>query len=115
VSLLSLTIVPELMVLAVVMVTTRSFAYGVTVPAREVLFTVVTPEEKYQAKSFIDTVVVRGGDTISMQIIGLLQGFGVSAIAMNLAALPIAMTWGVLAWGLGKRQSALATASLKRL
>lgn len=115
VSLFSLTIAPELMVLAVVMVTTRSFAYGVTVPAREVLFTVVTPEEKYQAKSFIDTVVVRGGDTISMQIIGLLQGFGVSAIAMNLAALPIAMTWGVLAWGLGKRQSALATASLKRL
>jgi AAA family ATP:ADP antiporter len=31
-------------------------------PAREVLFTVVTREEKYKAKEFLDVSVYRGGD-----------------------------------------------------
>jgi len=108
-SLLCLSVSPQLMVLAVVMVATRSFAYGVTVPAREVLFTVVSPEDKYKAKSFIDTVVVRGGDTISMQFIGLLQGAGMSLVAMKIAALPIALAWGGLAWNLGRKQAVLAS------
>ncbi len=106
VSLISLSIAPAISVLAIVMIATRSFAYGMTVPAREVLFTVVSREDKYKAKNFIDTVVVRGGDTISMQIIGLLQNQGFSAIAMNLGAMPLAACWGLLAWGLGKRQEA---------
>lgn len=111
ISLFSLSIAPDLIVLAVVMVATRSFAYGLTVPAREVLFTVVSPEEKYKAKSFIDTVVVRGGDSISMQLIGLLQNAGVTIGVMNLAAIPIAFLWAGIAWSLGKKQADLAAAS----
>ncbi|MCH1493823.1 MAG: MFS transporter, partial [Rubripirellula sp.] len=104
-SLVSLSLKPELAVLAVVMIVTRSCAYGMTVPAREVLFTVVSREDKYKAKNFIDTVVVRGGDSISMQFIGLMQNLGATAGAIRLGALPLAILWAVLAWKLGKKQS----------
>lgn len=104
-SLVSLSLKPELIVLAVVMIVTRSCAYGMTVPAREVLFTVVSREDKYKAKNFIDTVVVRGGDSISMQFIGLMTSLGVTAGAIRLGALPLAILWAILAWNLGKKQS----------
>lgn len=93
------------------MVLTRSCAYGMTVPAREVLFTVVSREDKYKAKNFIDTVVVRGGDSISMQWIGLMQHLGMTAGAIRFGALPIAICWAILAWNLGKKQSVMAADS----
>ncbi len=104
---LSLSFYPTLGVLAVAMMASRAFAYGLTVPAREVLFTVVSREDKYKAKNFIDTVIVRGGDTISMQLIGVFQTWGASMAVLNLGALPLACVWGVLAWGLGKKQMRL--------
>ena len=110
-SLVSLSFLPGLSVLAVVMVLTRSCAYGMTVPAREVLFTVVSREDKYKAKNFIDTVVVRGGDSISMQWIGLMQHLGMTAGAIRFGALPIAICWAILAWNLGKKQSVMAADS----
>ena len=39
-------------------------------PAREVLFTVVSREEKYKAKNFIDTAVSRGGGLYRMAGVG---------------------------------------------
>jgi AAA family ATP:ADP antiporter len=111
-SLVSLSLKPELIVLAVVMIVTRSCAYGMTVPAREVLFTVVSREDKYKAKNFIDTVVVRGGDSISMQFIGLMTSLGVTASAIRLGALPLAILWAILAWNLGKKQSKMDAGTL---
>ena len=111
-SLYSLAISPELSVLAVVMVATRSCAYGFTVPAREVLFTVVSREDKYKAKNFIDTVVVRGGDTLSMQLIGFMQGLGVPVSSLSIFALPLAIYWAYLAWMLGKKQADLQKSSV---
>eukprot|EP01025_Chloroclados_australasicus_P028170 TRINITY_DN27973_c1_g1_i7.p1 TRINITY_DN27973_c1_g1~~TRINITY_DN27973_c1_g1_i7.p1 ORF type:complete len:503 (-),score=43.09 TRINITY_DN27973_c1_g1_i7:578-2086(-) len=39
--------------------------YVVSKPAREILFTVVSQDEKYKAKVCIDTIVLRVGDTIA--------------------------------------------------
>ena len=89
------------------MVATRSCAFGFTVPAREVLFTVVSREDKYKAKNFIDTVVVRGGDTLSMQLIGFMQGLGVPVSSLSIFALPLAIYWAYLAWMLGRKQADL--------
>src|SRR6185437_15369339 len=61
----ALAVVPRLAVLAGFQVVRRAAQYGIAGPAREVLFTVVSREEKYKAKNFIDTAVSRGGDALS--------------------------------------------------
>ena len=52
-------------VFVVVMVARRAGEYALVRPGREMLFTVLPAEDKYKAKSFIDTVVYRGGDAVS--------------------------------------------------
>ncbi len=101
---LSLALNPMLSTLVVTMIATRAGGYGITVPAREVLFTVVSREDKYKSKSFIDTVVLRGGDAASGQLFGFARQLGVSITAMNVWALPITAIWGVVAWRLGRLQ-----------
>ncbi len=47
--------------------------YALTRPAREVLFTVVSREEKYRAKLVIDTAVQRFGDALAAAMFQYLQ------------------------------------------
>lgn len=56
---------PVFAVLAVVMVVRRAGEYALVRPGREMLYTVVSPEAKYKAKNFNDTVVYRGADAVS--------------------------------------------------
>ena len=85
----------------------RAAQYGIAGPAREVLFTVVSREEKYKAKNFIDTAVSRGGDALSgWAFAGLLAlGLGIAGIA--LVALPLAAVWIVIALYLARREAVL--------
>ncbi len=46
--------------------------YAAARPAREVLFTVIPPAEKYRAKLAIDTVVQRLGDTLGAGVFAML-------------------------------------------
>ena len=95
----------SLFVVATAMVLTRGSAYGITVPAREVLFTVVSREDKYKSKSFIDTVVLRGGDAASGQLLGwLINSVGVAFSTLNAGALPLIGIWCFAAHRLGQRQ-----------
>lgn len=55
---------PPLTLLVAFQVLRRGLDFAITRPAREVLFTVVPRADKYQAKSFIDTFVYRGGDLL---------------------------------------------------
>nr|WP_220498368.1 MFS transporter [Rhodopirellula sp. JC639] len=99
----------SLAVVATAMVVTRAAGYGITVPAREVLFTVVSRRDKYKSKSFIDTVVLRGGDALSSQVLGSLRnlaGFGFATL--NLWSLPLIALWSYAALRLGRRQRQLA-------
>lgn len=77
-------------------------------PTREVLFTVVSREDKYKAKNFIDTVVYRFGDQVGAWASGLIAmaGFGAGAVAW--AAVPLGVGWMANAWWLGRRQEQLA-------
>jgi len=96
---------PTFMVLVVVYALRRVGDYALTRPCRDSLFTVVSREEKYKAKSLIDTFVYRGGDATSGSLYKALTsslGMGPSAIGW-LGAL-IAALWAVLAWGLGGAQ-----------
>jgi AAA family ATP:ADP antiporter len=103
----ALAAVPAAAVLIAYQVLRRAATYGVTGPAREVLFTVLTREEKYKAKNVIDTVVSRGGDAASGWAFAWLTalGFGISGIAV--VALPLAAAWIAVAVYLGRREEEL--------
>ncbi|WP_201017588.1 NTP/NDP exchange transporter [Pseudomonas cichorii] len=81
----------------------RAIEFAVVRPAREVLWTVVTREEKYKAKNVIETLVYRGGDAasgwLSVGLTALGAGFGALAIVI----VPVAGLWGVLCLWLSRR------------
>ncbi|MDZ3991862.1 NTP/NDP exchange transporter [Pseudomonas sp. Teo4] len=96
---------PVFAVFVVVMVVRRAGEYALVRPGREMLFTVLPPEDKYKAKNFIDTVVYRGGDAVSGW---LKRGLDVIAdhpqLAMVIGAL-LALAWGLTGAWLGRRHS----------
>jgi AAA family ATP:ADP antiporter len=96
----------SLVVFAVVDVLRRILVYGISVPAREVLFTVVNREARYKSKNFIDTVVFRGSDAASSTVFVQLQKF-LPAGFINFAVLPLAGLWVATGWWLGYRQERL--------
>jgi len=97
---------PSLWVLALLQALRRAASYAVERPAREVLFTVVTREERYKSKSFIDTVVYRAGDAGSAWIATGLSAAGLGIAGAMLAAAPLGVAGlGVAAW-LARRQRA---------
>lgn len=70
--------------LVIMMVTTRGFAYGMTKPAADSLYTRVPREARYKGKNFVETAVWRFGDVlISSGVNGLrAAGFGVAGLAL---------------------------------
>ena len=98
----------SLFTLGLVDVLTRVGAYGVTVPAREVLFTVVKPSEKYKAKSVIDTVVLRGSDAASSKLFAVIGQFTSAASFVPWLMLPVTAVWLFVATRLGRGQRELA-------
>ena len=70
--------------LAVTIVGSRAFAYGMTKPAQDALYTRVPRETRYKGKNFVETAVWRFGDVvITSGISGLVKlGIGVGSIAL---------------------------------
>jgi AAA family ATP:ADP antiporter len=95
-------------VLVAVQVIYRAGRYGLTKPAREILWTVLGREAKYKSKPFLDAAVYRGGDLLSGWIYTGLVALGFSIGAIALAASPVVGVWTVLALKLGARQESLA-------
>ncbi len=91
-------------VLAVFQAMHRATRYAISRPARETLFSVVTPAEKYKAKSLIDVFVYRGGDIAGALLNGLMRASGLSLVGLAVAVLPLAALWGVLSLALGRAQ-----------
>ena len=94
---------PTLFVLAIITVTGRSAEYGIANPARELLFTAIDREERYKAKSFIDTVVRRGGDTMIGSLYrALRENAGVAMTTLSWAVIPVALCWTGLSLFIGR-------------
>jgi AAA family ATP:ADP antiporter len=100
---IALGMAPILMVLVVVEVARRAAIYAIAEPARNVLFTVVSREDKYKTKGFIDTVVFRGGDAVAGQVFSGLRGLGLGLAAVAWLMVPVAALWGLLGWSLGRQ------------
>jgi len=107
----TLGVYPTLAAIVVVQVLYRSFRYGFAKPAREILFTVVSREEKYKSKAFLDAAVYRGGDLASAWIYDGLLALGLAVGSIALVAAPVAAVWTLVAIRLGRRQDAQAAAA----
>lgn len=103
-------IAPVLTVLAVFQVVRRASTFAFMRPAREVLFTVLRREDKYKAKSFIDTFGYRCGDQFGAWSYGGLQALGLGISTISYIAVPIVACWCALGIWLGRKQGALAEA-----
>jgi ATP:ADP antiporter, AAA family len=97
----------SLAVFGLIDVVSRIVTYGFAVPAREVLFTVVNREAKYKSKNVVDTIVIRGADTIASSAFAQLKGF-LSLPTINWLLLPVAVYWLYVAFRLGRSHSQLA-------
>ncbi len=98
---------PTLAVLLAVGITRRAGEFAISKPVREALYTVAPREERYKAKSFIDTVVYRGGDAFSGWAFGALRSAGLGLSGAAWAALPVAAAWLAVSFWLGRKQGQL--------
>jgi AAA family ATP:ADP antiporter len=83
----------------------RAVEFAIVRPAREVLWTVVSREEKYKAKNVIETLVYRGGDAASGWLSTGLTAMGAGFALVSLFILPFAGVWAWLCFWLARRQA----------
>lgn len=104
----TLAAMPTIAVLVTYQVLRRAGNFAFARPSREVLFTVVPREDKYKAKSFIDTVVYRSGDQIGAWAYGGLGLLGLGMSGIALVAVPLSVLWLVNSLWLGRKQERLS-------
>ena len=93
---------PTLMAVAVLDVVRRGLGFGFAKPSTDMLYSVVTPEEKYKTKNAIDTAVYRGGDVVGTWSIKGLSVLGMGMAAISVLMLPFAVLSAVVALWLGR-------------
>ena len=86
----------------------RAGNFAIARPTREVLFTVLPREDRYKAKSFIDTAVYRLGDQIGAWSFALLTALGLGLTEVSIVAAAVSGSWLANSWWLGRRQDVLA-------
>lgn len=91
---------PTLAVVAILTVVRRSLGFGFAKPTSDMLYSVVTPEEKYKAKNFIDTVLYRTGDVVgTWSVRSMVAVLGLAGTSLMM--LPFAAAWVAVALWLG--------------
>jgi ATP:ADP antiporter, AAA family len=103
----ALAVAPTLSMLVGFQILRRASDYALIRPAREVLFTVVSREEKYKAKNFIDTIGFRGSDAVNGWLTAALNSAGLGLSQLALIAIPVSALGAVLGWYLGRSQEKL--------
>jgi AAA family ATP:ADP antiporter len=93
---------PVLMVVVSFQVARRIANFAMARPAREVLFTIVPRQDKYKAKTFIDTFIYRGGDTVSSWAYSGLEWLGLRLTGVAMAAAVFSAGWLAVAGVLGR-------------
>src|SRR3954454_3064930 len=101
---------PVLTALATFQILRRAAGFALLRPAREVLFTVLRREDKYKAKSLIDTFGYRFGDQIGAWSYPLMRWLGLGLVGISWVAVPFGAIWCVLGIWLGRKQRVLADA-----
>lgn len=113
---------PVLGVVAFLTIARRALGFSFSKPTTDMLYSVVTPEEKYKTKNFIDTAVYRFGDIVGTWSVKLMMGlsiFGVSFVGLSMTGvsmvmLPFAAIWGFVSLWLGREYKRKALAQKER-
>lgn len=106
----TLGLTPTVAIIVMFQVLRRTSNFAVARPTREVLFTVIPREDKYKAKSFIDTVIYRSGDQIGAWSYTLLSALGLSLTGIALSAVPLSAAWLLNGFWLGREQERMGAA-----
>ena len=110
--LLSVAMVPVLSIVVGLQIFRRAGNYGITRPAREMLFTYVDQETRFKAKPVIDVVVYRGGDVFwGWAFTGLTQVLGLGMAAVAAVGAGIAAVWAFVGLYIGRRAETGGTQS----
>lgn len=101
-ALIILAFAPLLSILLLLQVARQAGNYGITRPAREMLFTVISRESRFKAKPVVDVVIYRGGDAVWSSAFALLtDGIGFGMAAMAAIGAGIAAVWATTGLALG--------------
>ena len=93
---------PTLAMVALITVLRRALGFGFSKPTTDMLYSVVTPEEKYKTKNFIDTAVYRSGDLIGTWSVKAFALAGMTIPAISVVMMPFAAIWAAVALWLGR-------------
>ena len=88
---------------AVMLILTRSLAYGMDLPARESLFTLVPRGMRYKGKNAVDTAVWRAGDVISALGVNALRAVGASVGVFGWIGAAALAASGAIGWKLARK------------
>jgi AAA family ATP:ADP antiporter len=100
-----LAIHPVFAVMAALQVIRRSLTFGFSKPTNDMLYSVVSAEEKYKVKNFIETAIYRSGDVIAAWTIRLMSGLGMTGIAI--ICVPVAVVWATMSFRIGREYQRL--------
>jgi AAA family ATP:ADP antiporter len=101
---LLLGLAPGLWAIVVFQVLRRAGNFAVARPTREILYTVTSREDRYKAKSFIDTFVYRAGDQLGAWSWAWMGHLGLGVAGIGFAAVPVSIVWLLNGLWLGRRQ-----------
>ena len=93
--------IPVLSVIVLAMIVRRVGEYALVRPGKEMLFSVVSLDEKYKSKNFIDTVIYRGGDVFSAFLTQGAEALGGMILSFATGAI-MAIVWIINALHLSK-------------
>ncbi|MFT3898016.1 MAG: MFS transporter [Thermomonas sp.] len=88
---------------AVMLVLTRSLAYGMDQPARETLFTLVPRGMRYKGKNAVDTAVWRAGDVVCALGVNGLRAVGATVGVFGWIGAAALAASGSLGWWLARK------------
>lgn len=100
-----LAINPIFIIMAILQILRRSLTFGFSKPTSDMLYSVVSTEEKYKVKNFIETAIYRFGDVIGAWSIRFLSGIGITGTAI--ICIPIAIAWAVASIRVGRQYQRL--------
>jgi AAA family ATP:ADP antiporter len=95
-------------ILAVVYTVRRWGEYAFIRPGREMLFSPLSTETKYKAKSFIDVPVYRGADYVGAQAQTAIDTLHAGPMVAAFVAAVLAAAWAVNGYLLGRKHDAAA-------
>ena len=93
---------PTLAAVAILTIARRGLGFGFGKPTTDMLYSVVTPEEKYKTKNFIDTAIYRSGDVVGTWSIRGLTSLGMGISAISWVMVPFTALWAIIALWLGR-------------